>query len=175
MNWSKAKTILIIVLVLTNVFLLSVYTGNKKEQENQISESTRSAILYLENRNIDIKCDVPEGVEKLPVVSVYFRGGIATAGTYQVNLDGITLEILGLGDGNLIKSIEITDNIISTLPAYTALLKSAGSISDEITGIELIYLVDRSAYMGQEGEDTALPYWKISSGENSYYYSAFAE
>ena len=48
------------------------------------------------------------------------------------------------------------------------------SASDYIDDVELIYLVDHTEYSGA-GEDTAFPYWKLSSGGNSYYYAAFSE
>ncbi len=175
MNWSRAKTILIAILVLVNAFLLFNYLRTEWKSQQQISESTKSAALYLEERGVSISCDIPEKSEKLPVILVNFSKGDVGGGIYDIDIDGTIMEIIGLKDSAFIKNIEITDKKIETLPAYTALLKSYGSIEGEITNIQLIYLVDRSAYVGQEGEDTALPYWKISSGENSYYYSAFAE
>lgn len=175
MNWSRAKTILIIALVITNVFLLSVYHKNAKADADRIAESTASAIEYLESRGIEIDCEVPKNIETMPVITLSFSQGDKGGGLYTSTVEGYPLEIIGLSDGKYINYAEKSDVDLDTLPAYTALLKSVGSITGRVTDLQLIYLIDRSDYVGQAGQDTALPYWKLSSGENSYYYSAFSE
>lgn len=175
MNWSKAKTILIFALVITNVFLLVNYMSTEKKALKEIDLSTEATIEYLNGKGISLACDIPREARSLSVYSLEFAAGDKGGAVYTTDIDGIRLEVIGLSEGKYIRSITETEKQINTLPAYTALLKCIGSVSDKITEIELVYLVDRAAFVGQEGEDTALPYWKISSGSNSYYYSAFAE
>ena len=175
MNWSKAKTILIIALIVCNLFLLQNYLSIEQAEEDRIIESTESAVEYIENQGIKVNCEIPKKTMSLPVITVKLYAGDSAGGLCRIDVDGTALELWGVSDAESIELITKTDNEIEVLPAYTALLKSLESINDEIDGIELIYFVDRAAYAGEAGEDTALPYWKVSSGTNSYYYSAFSE
>lgn len=175
MNWSRAKDILIIALFIANILLFRNYLTGIRAEEAHIAQSTAAAIDYAEASGIKINCEVPQKILKLPVISVSIKGGNSAGGLTRILLKEAPLEIIGLRSAFYVEQIDETDKSISILPAYTALLKSMDSVEEQIDEIELIYLVDRAAYAGEAGEDTALPYWKLSSNGNNYYYSAFAE
>ncbi len=175
MDWSRAKNILIIALIICNLVLGGIYVSQVKAEADKILQLTDNAVEYMQSRGIKISCEVPTSVDDISVIRLRFKAGDSAGGLSRTEFDGIPLEIVGLKSSSFIESIQATDIVIDVLPAYTALLKSMDSITDEVDDLELIYLVDRAAYAGEAGEDTALPYWKVSSGGNSYYYAAFAE
>ena len=175
MDWSRAKSILIIALIICNLVLGSFYMSGIKEERAEIEQMTENAISYMESKGIDIVCEVPLEIDTIPVITLKLKEGNSAGGLARTEYDGIPLEVVGLRSSDYIESLQKTDSVIEVLPAYTALLKSIESVEGEVDDIELIYLVDRAEYAGEAGQDTALPYWKISSQGNSYYYAAFAE
>ncbi len=175
MDWARAKSILIIALIICILILSSIYVGQVKQENEKISELTQNAIEYVEKKGIKINCAVPTDAPDMSVITLKFIAGDSAGGLSRTEYDGMPLEIVGLKSSSFIESIQGTGVDLKVLPAYTALLKSLESVTDAIDDLELIYLVDRSAYAGEAGEDTALPYWKVSSGGNSYYYAAYAE
>lgn len=61
MDWSKAKTIIIVALIAVNIFLLGVYrdwTG--KSQAEEQADVLEETLALLENRDIDLKVELPE-------------------------------------------------------------------------------------------------------------------
>ena len=175
MDWSRAKSVLIIALIICNLVLASVYVGGIRAEADKIAELTENAIAYVEQKGIKVNCAVPNSVSDISVINLKFIAGDSAGGLARSEFDGTPLEIVGLKSSSFIESIQKTSIELNVLPAYTALLKSLESVEGEIDDLELIYLVDRTVYAGEAGEDTALPYWKISSGGNSYYYAAYAE
>ena len=175
MDWSRAKNILIIALIICNLILTSVYVGQVKTEREKIADLTENAINYVEQKGINIDCAVPNQASDISVINLKFIAGDSAGALARTEFDGIPLEVVGLKSSSFIESIQKTGIELNVLPAYTALLKSLESVTEDIDDLELVYLVDRSAYAGEAGEDTALPYWKLSSGGNSYYYAAYAE
>ena len=72
MDWAKAKTILIIALVVLNVFLcLSFGVFNKANTPEETAGSlTEETATLLESRAIDLKTDLPETAGKRSIVTV---------------------------------------------------------------------------------------------------------
>lgn len=173
MDWSKAKNILIIALLIINIILGKTYIDKERADLEKIYSQTDAAIEYIENRGVQIECAVPRDVIDVSVLTLRFKDG-GEGGLARTEYDGIPIEILGLSSTDYIELIQKKAATIEILPAYTALLQSLEDITDYIDDVELIYLVDHTEYVGA-GEDTAFPYWKLSSGGNSYYYAAFSE
>ncbi|MCG8484345.1 MAG: two-component system regulatory protein YycI [Clostridia bacterium] len=72
MDWTKAKTILIIALILTNI-VLSVNLFIDKSEEELISKQTIADTLkILWDREIYVFCEVPNTIEELPVLNVEY-------------------------------------------------------------------------------------------------------
>ena len=65
MDWSKAKNIIIVVLVLTNLFLILMYGGEyvkKYEDDHSVYEYTMNV---LSEHDITVKCDIPDEAERM--------------------------------------------------------------------------------------------------------------
>ena len=173
MDWSKAKNILIIALIITNVILGKTYIDKERDKLDKIYQATDAAIEYIENRGVEINCAVPRDVQDVSVLTLRFRDG-GEGGLARTKYKDIPIEIIGLSSSDYIELIQEKAVTVEILPAYTALLQSLDDITEYIDDVELIYLVDHTEYFGA-GEDTAFPYWKLSSGDSSYYYAAFSE
>lgn len=72
MDWTKAKTILIVALILTNSVLLYVFVF--QEDKNSEKEAT-ALITYLENKGIFVDTEIPVKSSKMPVLDVEFDKG----------------------------------------------------------------------------------------------------
>ncbi|NLY70594.1 MAG: hypothetical protein GX076_02770 [Clostridiales bacterium] len=70
MNWTKAKTILIIALLITNIFLLVTYKAVQDNNEQTEEDLLMETIALLESKNIYVKNSLPTKHDKMPVLIV---------------------------------------------------------------------------------------------------------
>lgn len=71
MDWTKAKTILIVALLATNLFLILTYGLDWMEPEGE----KRDALLtILENNQITLEGEIPETPGKIPLLYVKYSG-----------------------------------------------------------------------------------------------------
>jgi len=71
MDWTKAKTILIVALLATNLFLILTYGLDRLEPERE----KRDALLtILENNQITLEGEIPETPGKIPLLYVEYSG-----------------------------------------------------------------------------------------------------
>ncbi len=69
MDWSKAKTILIIALLLTNIFLIFTY-GNLDKKENPGSIDEATLISLLADRGVELDMAIPNKARAMQLLSV---------------------------------------------------------------------------------------------------------
>jgi len=67
MDWNKAKTIIIIALIMTNLFLIVNY-GFKSEGQDHVSND--QVLAFLEGKNIYIDMEIPDTHKSMPVLEV---------------------------------------------------------------------------------------------------------
>lgn len=78
MNWSKAKTILITAFIITNIFLVYMFTSPGTTSEG--FSDNRSLSEFLSQRNIFIAPEIiPLGREDMPVLFVHATGAYCAA------------------------------------------------------------------------------------------------
>lgn len=73
MDWTKAKTILIVALLLTNIFLIFTYASANKSEEVAIQEA--ELIALLESKDIWVETEIPTrhpALEALTIVRAEF-------------------------------------------------------------------------------------------------------
>lgn len=72
MDWNKSNTILIIAFIILNIFLLAESFGSifiNNEINGAMDEEYQKNIEnLLENKNIDIKCEIPKGTSVMPIL-----------------------------------------------------------------------------------------------------------
>lgn len=71
MDWSKAKNILIIALLATNIFLLVTYMTNNENE----SSITDHEVLFsvLEGENVFFDTEMPKRIDRLPAITLTYR------------------------------------------------------------------------------------------------------
>lgn len=70
MDWSKAKNVMIIALLLTNIFL--IYACVEKYYEKSAVTDNRSFVSALKQHGIIMQRKIPEGKDKLPILSLSY-------------------------------------------------------------------------------------------------------
>ena len=72
MDWTKAKTILIIALIVTDIFLIATY-GSKYNTEETRNEEALAAVLEGNNIYVDAQ-KIPRKHRSMPALSVEYKG-----------------------------------------------------------------------------------------------------
>lgn len=76
MNWSKAKTILIVAFIVTNIFLLTVKINrdnNMHLDETRSEEFAQKVVKLLGEKGIKIKCNIPSAETYFPLITVKYE------------------------------------------------------------------------------------------------------
>ena len=76
MDWSKAKNVLIIAFVATNIFLIyNMQSRLFNQQEIQLvtNESVRNVEAYLNDSGIELEADIPREIISLPILVVKYH------------------------------------------------------------------------------------------------------
>lgn len=71
MDWSKAKNILIVALIATNIFLMFTYI-TKNETEHKIVDK-EALFTVLEGRNIFVDTQIPDKYENMPAITIEYN------------------------------------------------------------------------------------------------------
>lgn len=72
MDWTKSKTILIVALLVTNLFLLTTYRFSGDRSSADAAQLESETIALLEEQNIFIKGELPERHSDMPVLTVTY-------------------------------------------------------------------------------------------------------
>ena len=73
MDWGRAKNIILVVLVVTNIFLISVYGIKYEQNKENNSELYRYTIEKLKENQIELDCEIPEKPERMPALTVRYE------------------------------------------------------------------------------------------------------
>lgn len=73
MDWTKAKTILIMALLMTNVFLVGLYMISNAGNESDDIQIQADTVALLEEKNIFVNTGLPVGHQKMPMLNVEFN------------------------------------------------------------------------------------------------------
>lgn len=71
MDWTKAKTILIVALIGTNIFL--VFTFGFNDSVQKVSNTKEALLSVLSNNNITLTVDVPQKQVEMPVLYIEYK------------------------------------------------------------------------------------------------------
>ncbi len=175
MDWSKAKTVLIIALLIANLILGGAYLAQQHAGERDISGYSRNTEVYLCDRGVELRTSIPTQTPRLPVLFVSFEAG----GPGYSEFGGLRVE--GGATGETPAAASEGDTKQEIRPAASAALELANELGTEaLTGlvieeVELVYWVDSSSYDGAAREDTAVPAWRFTTNLGTFYLSAYDE
>ena len=180
MDWSKAKSILIIALVITNLLIASMYFGQLREERLQSESAARSAAEYVSSRGVTLDCAIPTKEIKLPVLFVSFSDD---AKSTDLRYKNYPVEISGEGYGVPVsystgEAVGRVGSASSALVSFVSGLDSVSFVPPEgliIRDISLVYWINRSEFSSSVEEDTAIPAWKFTTSYGVYYVNAFSD
>lgn len=107
MDWSKAKTILIVAFIITNILLAYVLIGEKTIDEPTLKEDfIKDVVRLLEDKNISVATQIPTDIPYLNAMNVgYEKIRLEDLNKYFLDGKGI-LNKNGNGFGEIIKGQE---------------------------------------------------------------------
>ena len=169
MDWSKAKTIVIIALLVTNLVLGGFLMFDHLQAVNTEKQAAQSAAEYLSAHGIALNCELPATVTKLPVLFVDFEEG---TGEKTLSYNGYLLQVTDAGELVPV-TLEPGDVKSPVCGASSAVIKAVMQESGirSIENVSLVYHVDRSGY-SDAGEDTAFPSWRVQTDLGPFYIEA---
>lgn len=72
MDWTKAKSILIVALLVTNLVLIATYLSQNNRFWDDEREMRDVTVKLLEEKNIFVETDIPEGHRRMPKLTVSY-------------------------------------------------------------------------------------------------------
>lgn len=177
MDWSKAKNIIIAVLLAADLLIggqLLARSAQLQEDHRQTAADTR---VFLEEAGMQVNAEVPGKREKLPVL--FLRLQRSQTGTAQQEYKGhpivvqgseIGYEVIGTGQ----QAAETISASEALLKLYARLSSGSGAAGLSIDSIDMIYLL---SFEGSTlaAQDTAIPTWRIEVSGTPYYVTAYED
>lgn len=107
MDWSKAKTILIIAFIITNILLVNVLISEKSIDEPTITdEFVENVVDLLKDKNISVATQIPKDIPSLNTITVgYEKKSLKELNEDFLNSEGIMSDN-GEGVGEIVKDNE---------------------------------------------------------------------
>ena len=183
MDWSKAKTLLIVALLVTDLVLGGFLLHGKTVQRQNERKAAEIIGNYLVDLGAELNCELADDSRMLPVLFISFPEGRDTseyseeAELYYNEIPVIvsgyvsgtpTLDAEGASRGDIRPSAYAAAEVAGEL--------MAGGRSDlsglSIDSIDLVYWL---YYSGSGTSDTAFPYWRFNTSEGAYFVSAYYE
>ena len=177
MDWSKAKNIIIAVLLAANLLIGANLLGQAAREKQQVRQAADDAVSFLQQEGMDITAAVPQQAEKLPVLflrlqrtdeepeETSFKGL-----PIVVEPGGVNYEIAGSGQ----QAAEILPASEALLRLYAELSGEGNVKGKEISSIDLVYLLSLEE-VSYAAQDTAVPAWRIQVDGKNYYVSAYKD
>ena len=179
MDWSKAKTILIIALLISNIFMGSLYLSRLSDREYGLEAAAQNVVRYARAQGIKLDVELPTEERRMPVLFVYLKYGQA-AGVPAIEYKGVPVEAAEGLNAEIIPENE-GDTKGRLISASDALLKLLDGFGDdvpqglEISEVRLIYWLNPLITDGSTLEDTAVPAWKFVTNMGDYRVEAFVD
>ena len=174
MDWAKAKTILIIVLLAFCLVLTGVLVVRDVKITKQLKENKEAAISYLESIGVTINAEVPTKRIKLPVLFVEYNSQTESEANltykkYTVYTNDLT--------SSCYKITAEGERGAEVMPASSAIVDATtrfGSQGLVIEKIELCYYIDNDSFGISDGSsDTAFPAWRVESSAGTCFVLAY--
>lgn len=119
MDWTKAKSILIVALLITNLVLIATYVSQNNRFQDNEQEMQDVTIKLLEDKNIYIKTEIPKEHHRMSKLTVQYD---------KLNEDIIQKQ---LAEQKALSGSELTDeNLISMTEKF---LESCGLLTENVT------------------------------------------
>lgn len=119
MDWTKAKSILIVALLVTNLVLIATYLSQNNRFWDDEREMRDVTVKLLEEKNIFVETDIPEGHRRMPKLTVSYD---------KVDEETVQKQLAAQ------KSLPIRERSDENLIALTeAFIEACGLMTDTVT------------------------------------------
>ena len=174
MDWSKAKTVLIVALLIMCLLLSGILLSRYSEEQKSARVAIEATIKYIDENHGILSTEIPSKRPSLPVFfvkSTAEKVGELKYKDYRICTDN--------GSENL-SIVSVGKNKAKVMSASSAVLEvmtqpSFYSGYTEIKSIELVYYIDSQYGLSDGSEDTALPTWRIETNLGVSYINAYAQ
>ena len=188
MDWSKAKSLIIAALLVTDLvlggFLLSSFVKNERTER----EAAANVKAYIENLGAQLECGLPDDERRLPVLFMSFGeaesgstpSGVSASGG-ALYYKGIPIVVENSEEGITPQVDSIGASRGDIRPSAYAAAELAGDLlaegREDLSGLVIkdVYLVYWLYNSGSDASDTAFPFWCFDTDDTLYYVSAFYE
>ncbi|MDD2190852.1 MAG: two-component system regulatory protein YycI [Eubacteriales bacterium] len=147
MDWTKAKSILIVALIVTNLVLIATYFYQEYQSKSNEEELRAATIKLLESKNIFVETEIPEEHSRMPKLTVQYD---------KMNQDIIEEQ---LANQKALTPEDMTDDNIMELTA--AFIENCGLMTENVT-------FDRIEHTGEDIRITYKNYLNGYAIEESY-------
>lgn len=134
MDWKRAKTMLIVVFVIINVFLIwQLSYMNSGQVDAGDNSSIDGAISYLKEHQIEVQCDVPAHTVNLPILTAT-QNLYTTAMIKEIFFNNINqVEVTETGDSRMVKygNVTVLLNSMNELTYTNSSRETPSNSSDE--------------------------------------------
>ena len=174
MDWSKAKTILIIVLLIFCLVLSGILLVRNINESKELESNAKAALEYLTSVGVKVETEIPNQRQALAVLFVeYNELSSNDAKLAYRNFNVYTS--FGSTKGYTITSEG--KNKAKVVSASSALLSAVSEFENTqdlaIKDIELCYYIDSNGKPQNGSRDTAIPAWRITTNKGTSVVSAY--
>lgn len=174
MDYSKAKNIIIALLLAADLALGSVYISRISADRQAREAAILSTELYLQELGIELETEIPAEEPPMPVLYVTIEEGAGPQ-----SYDGCRVELSGMDESYSAVPRRKGPGKADIIGASRALQQLVSMMEPEvlpelrITGVERVFWVDRRELTEEAAEDTAVPAWRIETDRGVFYIEAF--
>ena len=174
MDWAKAKTILIIVLLAFCLVLTGMLVVRDSKISKELSENKKAALAYLDEIGVKIETEIPTKRVKLPVLFVEYKGEGSEPVEHTYKKYAVYTNAISSAG---YKMTSAGERAAEVMPASSAVLEAVARLENSelvINDIELCYYIDSDSINVSSGStDTALPAWMIETSAGTCFVLAY--
>ena len=176
MDWSKAKTILILALLIVCMVLSGILISRRVSENRANIRAIEDTKEYLKTIHAELNAEIPNNRPSLPVLFVEYDKSSEeelTYKTYKVftasgDSKGLVLQSEGKEKAKVISASSALLKVVTEPTDYSGIIN--------IKAIDLVYYIDVDTTKGESvGNDTAIPYWRIETNLGLRYINAYAQ
>ena len=174
MDWAKAKTILIIVLLAFCLVLSGVLVVRDVNTKRQLDENKEAAISYLNTLGVTVETEIPTKRVKLPVLFVEYNSKKNDSEELSYKKYLVYANDVSSSKYTITAEGEKTAEV---MPASSAIVEATSRFGSQgliITGVELCYYIDNNEVGVSNGSsDTAFPAWRVETSAGNCFVLAY--
>jgi len=173
MDWSKAKTILIVVLLVFCLALGSILYQNKVEENKEAKQNVAAAEEYLKSINVENYAQIPTKRPAMEVLFVEYNEAEKDKGELIYKDYPVYTNTDSSAGYSITSTGESKAKITSASSAVIEAVTRSKAEKQILYGVELCYYINSGKQLEDGSSDTAVPAWRIYTNEGYTYILAY--